>query len=84
MYDDDDECQDYESLDTVLTPSYIDELINEKLLWTKLSLINVLGDGHCLLYAVCTSMKNQINRDIDIAFLKNAIITESYDNSYII
>ena len=81
MYDDDDECQDYESLDTVLTPSYIDELINEKLLWTKLSLINVLGDGHCLLYAVCTSMKNQINRDIDIAFLKNAIITESYDNS---
>ena len=77
---DDFECVDPESLDPVLTPSYIDDMISKKLFWTKLSLINVPGDGHCFIYSVCAAMKLQLGRDIHTNFRKKAIIPESYEN----
>ena len=71
---DDFECVDTESLNPVLTPSYIDDMISKKLLWTKLSLINVPGDGHCFMYSVYAAMKVQLVRDVHTNFLKMQLL----------
>jgi hypothetical protein len=60
-------------------------MLNEGKFWEDYAVVDVDGDGHCLLYSILTSIEYQCNEnvDIDLLKLKKCVLDEAIENRHL-